>query len=213
MCGNTSNQWIGWVAVCQKRTNGEQHLRDGQCRRPVVLEDVQADHALAVDIAVIYPRSECDLRGFERILGREVNVQEEHTALVHGPGRSQDGGNPLVQVVPLGTGTAVWRWIQCDFGQLLLDPLGGRAECLRDLRIGLGFLGLWLGCGRGLRSGASTAVAVAATSVATAAASTATSITTGGSISGSATRTSTGRHLSLRSGFRWLEVSPTRLFQ
>lgn len=68
LCGNTSNQWIGWVAVCKERTNGEQHLRDGQCRRPVVLEDVQADYALTVDIAVIYPRSECDLRRFERIL-------------------------------------------------------------------------------------------------------------------------------------------------
>lgn len=128
-----------------------------------------------------------------------MNVQEEHAALVDGPGRSQDGGNPLVQVVPLGTGTAVWRWIQCDFGQLLLDPLGGRAQRLRDLRIGLGFLGLWFGCGRRFRGGASAAVsvAVAASPVATAAAPAA-AITSGGSASGSATRTSTGRHLSAK---------------
>lgn len=204
LCGNTSNQWIGWVAVCKERTNGEQHLRDGQCRRPVVLEDVQADYALTVDIAVIYPRSECDLRRFERILRREMNVQEKHATLIDGSRWSQDRGNPLVQVVSLGTGTAVGRWIQCDFGQFLLDPLGGRAEGLRDLRIGLGFLGLWLGCGRGLRSGASAVVSVAVTasSVATAAASTATTITSGGSITGSATRTSTGRHLSLLNTFQ-----------
>ena len=49
------------VAVRQQGADGEQHLGDGERRAPVVLQDVQADHALTVDVAVIDPRAEGNL--------------------------------------------------------------------------------------------------------------------------------------------------------
>ena len=42
-----------WIRVGEQRANGEEHLGDGQCRAPIVLKDVQANGAVAVDVAVI----------------------------------------------------------------------------------------------------------------------------------------------------------------
>lgn len=41
------------VAVCQEGADGQEDFRDGEGRTPVVLQDVQADHALAVNVTVI----------------------------------------------------------------------------------------------------------------------------------------------------------------
>ena len=45
-----------------------------------------------------------DLGGFEGVVWREGDVQEEDAALVHGARRSQDGRPPLVDVVSFGAG-------------------------------------------------------------------------------------------------------------
>ena len=45
-----------WIAVGEEGADGEEHFRYGQRRRPVVLQDVQADDALAVDVAVVDTR-------------------------------------------------------------------------------------------------------------------------------------------------------------
>ena len=50
-------------------------------------------------------RAERHLGRLERVLRREVQVQEEDAALVHRPGRTQDRRHPLVNVVALGPGT------------------------------------------------------------------------------------------------------------
>lgn len=50
------------IAVCQEGTDGQQDLGDGKGRAPIVLQDVQADDALTVDVAVIDPGAERDLR-------------------------------------------------------------------------------------------------------------------------------------------------------
>ena len=46
------------VAVSEQGADGQQHLGDGEGRTPVVLQDVQTDHPLAVDVAVVDPRTE-----------------------------------------------------------------------------------------------------------------------------------------------------------
>ena len=46
---------LTWVAVGEQGADGEQHLGDGERRTPVVLQDVQTDHPLTVDVAVIDP--------------------------------------------------------------------------------------------------------------------------------------------------------------
>lgn len=53
---------LTWVTVCEQGADGQQHLGDGEGGAPVVLQDVQTDHALTVDVAVIDPRTKCDLQ-------------------------------------------------------------------------------------------------------------------------------------------------------
>ena len=53
LLSNAADQWIVRVAVGEKGTDGEQDFWNGQSRAPVVLENVQADHPLAVDVAVV----------------------------------------------------------------------------------------------------------------------------------------------------------------
>lgn len=48
---------LTWVTVCEQGADGQQHLGDGEGGAPVVLQDVQTDHPLAVDVAVIDPRT------------------------------------------------------------------------------------------------------------------------------------------------------------
>ena len=49
------------IAVCKKRADGEENFRNGEGRAPVVFQDVQTDHALAVNITVINSGSEGNL--------------------------------------------------------------------------------------------------------------------------------------------------------
>ncbi|KAF3839591.1 hypothetical protein F7725_018308 [Dissostichus mawsoni] len=49
---------LTWVTVCEQGADGQQHLGDGEGGAPVVLQDVQTDHPLTVDVAVIDPRTE-----------------------------------------------------------------------------------------------------------------------------------------------------------
>lgn len=68
LCGDAADQRVSGVAVCQEGADGQEHFRDGEGRAPVVLQDVQADHALAVDVTVIDSGAEGDLGGFKRIV-------------------------------------------------------------------------------------------------------------------------------------------------
>lgn len=49
------------VAVREQRADGEEDFRDGEGRTPVVLQDVQANHTLAVNVTVIDSRPEGNL--------------------------------------------------------------------------------------------------------------------------------------------------------
>ena len=46
------------VAVCEEGADGQQHLGDGEGWAPVVLQDVQTDHSLTVNVAVVDSRAE-----------------------------------------------------------------------------------------------------------------------------------------------------------
>ena len=54
------------VAVCEEGADGQQHLGDGECWTPVILQDVQTDDSLAVDVTVVDPRTERHLKGGEK---------------------------------------------------------------------------------------------------------------------------------------------------
>ena len=66
--GDRADQGVGGVAVAEQGADREQDLRDGEGRRPLVLEDVQADHPLRVDVAVVDPGPELHLWRLERVL-------------------------------------------------------------------------------------------------------------------------------------------------
>ena len=46
------------VAVCEEGADGEEDLGDGERGAPVVLEDIEADDAVTVDVAVVDARAE-----------------------------------------------------------------------------------------------------------------------------------------------------------
>lgn len=62
LSSNAPNQRVGRITVCQKGTNGQQHFGDSQSRTPIVLQNVQTDHTLAVNIAMVNPCSKCHLQ-------------------------------------------------------------------------------------------------------------------------------------------------------
>lgn len=62
------------VAVCQKRTNRQQNLWNSQSGTPVVFKDVQADDSLTVDVAVIDPGAESNLKAVTLKTGRKWNA-------------------------------------------------------------------------------------------------------------------------------------------
>lgn len=118
------------VGVGKQRADGQQHLADRERGRPLVLQNVEADLPVAVDVAVVDARLERDLRRLERVVGREVDVEEEDSPGVGRARRAQDCGDPLEDVVSLGAGRAVARRVEGDLGELLLDALGGRGHFL-----------------------------------------------------------------------------------
>lgn len=58
LSGNGTDQRVSRITIRQQGADGEQHFGDGKCRRPVILQYIQADNTLTVDIAVIDPRPE-----------------------------------------------------------------------------------------------------------------------------------------------------------
>jgi hypothetical protein len=55
------------------------NLRDGQRGAPIIFQNVQANPALVVNVAVVNLGGEADLRRLEGVLCRELDVQPEHT--------------------------------------------------------------------------------------------------------------------------------------
>jgi len=71
------NERVVRVWVRQHGANRQQHLRDRQCRAPLIPENVEADASIRVDVGVIDPGREVDLRRLEGIVGRKMNGQEK----------------------------------------------------------------------------------------------------------------------------------------
>ena len=67
------------VGVSEQRADREKHFRDSEGGRPLVLEDVEADGAIRVDVSMVNFRCKGDLRGLERVVRWEDDVQEEYS--------------------------------------------------------------------------------------------------------------------------------------
>jgi len=120
--GDLRHERIIGIGVSQQRADREKNLRDGQSRRPLILQDVKADATIAVDIHMVDLRSESKLRWLERVIGREMNVQEENTLMVRGVLGSHDRSLPVELVLLVGgSGGAVRGRVPTKVYELLLD--------------------------------------------------------------------------------------------
>lgn len=131
LVGDGADERVVGVRVGEQRADGEEHFRDGERRRPVVFEYVQADGALRVHVAVVDACFECHFWRLEWVVRCEVDVQVEDSTLVDRSSRTIDSGEPLVNIIAFRTGAAIGRWIERDLGELLLDALGRRAQRVR----------------------------------------------------------------------------------
>ena len=94
---NFWNKRIIWVWVIEKRTDGEQHLGDGEGWRPLVLQDVQADAPLRVHVRVVHLRLEVHLGGLERVVGGELSFDRGGEGSDTVRKGSRDGSGSVVE--------------------------------------------------------------------------------------------------------------------
>uniref|UniRef100_A0A1I8H3C2 DDE_Tnp_1_7 domain-containing protein n=1 Tax=Macrostomum lignano TaxID=282301 RepID=A0A1I8H3C2_9PLAT len=72
---------------------------DGEGGTPLAAQDVQTDGAIAVDVGMVDSGAEGHLGRLERIVGGEVDGEEEHAAMVGALAGPHDGGLPVEQVI------------------------------------------------------------------------------------------------------------------
>ena len=58
---NVGDKGVFGIGIGQKRANGKQDLANGQCRTPLILQNIQANTAVRVNVAVIDTCREMDL--------------------------------------------------------------------------------------------------------------------------------------------------------
>ena len=70
-------------------------FRDCEGGAPLIPQNVEADAAVAVDVWVVDASGEVDLWGLERVVGREVDCEEEDAAGVWRVAGTHDGRLPV----------------------------------------------------------------------------------------------------------------------
>lgn len=121
--GDLGHKRIVRVGVCQHRTDGQKDFRDGQRRAPLVTQNIQADATIGVDVRMVDAGSEVDLGRLERVVGREVNGQEEDTTGVWRVTRTHNRSLPVEQILADGAGRARRGWISAEISELLVNAL------------------------------------------------------------------------------------------
>merc|ERR1719272_313330 len=125
---NLGHKRIVWIAINHQRREGEQHLRDGQCRAPLVFQDVQTDSAIRIDVAVIDLCCEMELRWLEGVVRRKIDVQKEATTLIWRIRRTHDRGLPIEHVIAnRSCGTIRWRVVSKVL-ELFLEALQSHGD-------------------------------------------------------------------------------------
>mmetsp|Transcript_14383 Transcript_14383/g.38831 ORF Transcript_14383/g.38831 Transcript_14383/m.38831 type:complete len:261 (-) Transcript_14383:1811-2593(-) len=86
------------VGIGQEVAHCLQHLGHGQSGRPVVVEDVKAQAAAIVDVAMEHGREETHARGLERVVRWQVDGQHPRATLEWASHRAFHECTPLEQV-------------------------------------------------------------------------------------------------------------------
>jgi len=113
------------VGVRQQTADRQQDFGDGKCRGPLVLQDVEADPTVRVDVTMVDPRREVDFGRLERVVGWEVDVQEEDPASVRRIVRSHDGCLPVEHVIADRSGATVGRGVLPEVDQFFINSFQG----------------------------------------------------------------------------------------
>jgi len=125
--GNLWNQRIIWVGIGQQGTDGEENLGDGECWRPLFLQDIKANRSIGVNIWVVDSCGEVDLGWFEWVVSWEVDVQEVNTTGIRWIIWSHDGSLPVILILLINwSGGAVGWWILSKIDEFFLNSLDGR---------------------------------------------------------------------------------------
>ena len=110
------------------------HLGDGEGRAPLVLKDVEADAALAVDVGVVHLRLEGHLRGLEGVVcwcGKGAGVEADG---------AQVRREPIAESLPLMLKRRVcWSLrpqLAADAYAKLVTPPAHCRLCMRPQRLG-----------------------------------------------------------------------------
>ena len=121
--GHLRPQGIVGIGIGQQGQDGQQNLGNGQSRRPLILENIQADHAGRVHIRMIDLRCKGDLGGLKGIVRREMNIELKDPAGIGGIGGPHDHAGPVIEILLFGATGAATGGVLEDILEFLVDTL------------------------------------------------------------------------------------------
>jgi len=124
------HQRVVGVGVAQERTDRQQNLADGESRRPLGSEYVQADATVRVYIRMVDLSCEAHLWRLEWIVSGEVNSEKENTPLKWWIIRPHYGCLPMKKIISDRPGAALWWWVAIDVCHFLLYTLHSHLDIL-----------------------------------------------------------------------------------
>ena len=132
--GDFRDKRVVRVAITHKRADWKQNLRDGERRRPLVLEYIETDRTVAIDVAVVNFGRKSNFRGLEGVVGWKVNGEKEDSLVVRRVLGSHNRRNPveLLSVV-WGPCRAVGRWVSSEVDKLFLNSFKCHFLCCINL--------------------------------------------------------------------------------
>lgn len=109
--GNIRDKRIIGIGIGEEGANTEQHLRYSKGWAPLVLENIEANSPIGVDVTMINARGEMHLGGFEGVVCREVNVEEENSSCIRGFVGAHNGRLPMKHIISNRSSGAIRRGI------------------------------------------------------------------------------------------------------
>jgi hypothetical protein len=102
------------IRIDQQRTDAQHHLRQGQRRGPVFVQDIQPDLAVLPDIGMPHGRLEAQLRRMIGVIRRKLHIEKKHPAFIRAARRPHQRRLPMKRVVPNRPRAAIGRWILAE---------------------------------------------------------------------------------------------------
>ena len=80
--GDLWNQRVIRIRVIEQRAEREQDLRNGESRRPLLLQNIETNGPIRIDVGVVDSGGEVNLWRLEGIVRWEMNVQKEDSTRI-----------------------------------------------------------------------------------------------------------------------------------